>query len=118
MRLTETEVQDVPVVLMDGRLDSRSAEGCANQLLKLVEDGRLALILDMSEVDYIGAAGLRVLLMLIVRATPLGVQVRLCNTQKAFRDVLRISELADRFPVYPNVDSAVEGIGECVLVGS
>lgn len=106
MQFEDANHGGVPVVRLKGRLDSRAAELCAARLLLLVADGRRALVLDMGEVDYVGGAGLRVLLMLSARARGCGSALRICSPPPLLVKALEVSGLADRLALDAEIASA------------
>ena len=75
-----------------GRLDSESAPQLESMLLaQLQEQGRQAVVLDCSELNYIASAGLRVLLMAAKRAGPAGARFIVCGLQPQVREVFAVS---------------------------
>lgn len=102
MIFDETLYEGIPVIRLRGRLDSRSAQACAERLTPLVHDGRRALILDVADLDHVGGAGLRVLLMLAMRARTYG-GLRLCGSTLALIRALEISGLAGQLELYPDL---------------
>ena len=96
MQIHEVLRDGVAVVSLKGRLDSRAAEVCAARLAPLAADGRPALVLDMAEVDYVGGAGLRVLIMLAARARACGSALRIEAPPRALIQALQLSGLGER----------------------
>lgn len=108
MLLDEAMHGDLPVVTLNGRIDSRTADVLADELLGRIVDGRRALVVDLAKVDYVGAAGLRVLLMIAARAASYGIGLRLCCVQPAVADVFAASGLAGRFRIHDDVGDTLE----------
>lgn len=110
MGIEETRVGDVAVTAIVGRLDSATSPAYETDLMKLPEDGRKALVLDLAEVDYLSSAGIRILVMLFKRAAAAGIPVALARPQPHVAEILDIAGLSDVLKVYPSVDLAIKAI--------
>ncbi len=62
MEITRTQHQCCDLYKVTGRIDSYTAPNVAEALAQSTNDGRYKLVLDLSSVDYISSAGLRVML--------------------------------------------------------
>lgn len=62
MEITHTQYKHCDVIKVTGRIDSSSAPHLAQAFNSILEDDRYHLVLDMSNVDFISSAGLRVLI--------------------------------------------------------
>jgi anti-anti-sigma factor len=74
-----------------GRLDGANAATHEQALLALVSDGLQNLTVDLSELEYISSAGLRVLLVAAKAARSKGGGVVLKSPRPAILEVLKIS---------------------------
>ncbi len=61
MEINSTRFKHSDLVKVDGRIDSATAPKLADALNAIIEEGRYKIVIDMSEVDFISSAGLRVL---------------------------------------------------------
>ncbi len=61
MEINTTRFKHSDLVKVDGRIDSATAPKLADALNAIIEEGRYKIVIDMSEVDFISSAGLRVL---------------------------------------------------------
>jgi anti-anti-sigma factor len=91
----EWVLADVAVVELKGKLDTRSAERMEQILMERAAGAR-QLVLDLSAVSYINAAGLRVLL---AAAHRLRGRLILCEVPPYLKEVLDISAFSLVFPV-------------------
>ena len=91
MKLVETRIAEEAAVALQGRLDGSTAARCEAELLERVADGRKAMIIDISGVEYIGGQGLRVLMLAQRRAESLGIPFSLRNPSPAVADVLAVA---------------------------
>jgi anti-sigma B factor antagonist len=62
MEVTTTKYKHCDLVKASGRVDSATANGLADALDTITNDGRYKIVLDLSDVDYMSSAGLRVLI--------------------------------------------------------
>jgi len=62
MEIATREFKRCTVVEVSGRIDSATAPELAAVLKELTDKGKYDLVLDMSDVDFISSAGLRVLI--------------------------------------------------------
>lgn len=107
MTPTEAVIAGTKVVVLAGRLDSSTEEASRLHLLAAAQDGRRALILDLSAIDYVSSAGLRVLVLAVKRTQSLRIPIALCGANAALQELLDISDLASLFPLYDTAAAAV-----------
>ena len=62
MELTTEQLKRCDLVKVAGRIDSQTAPQLAEALNTIAEAGRFRIVFDMSDVDFISSAGLRVLI--------------------------------------------------------
>jgi anti-sigma B factor antagonist len=62
MELTTEQLKRCDLVKVAGRIDSQAAPQLAEALNAITEAGRFRIVFDMSDVDFISSAGLRVLI--------------------------------------------------------
>jgi anti-sigma B factor antagonist len=91
-----TKDKHITIVEMQGELDSSSARDVQMQLLNAVEpDSKI--VLDMSRVNYMSSAGLRMLLLLYRRIRENVGQIILTGLNDEVRDVMAITGFLDFF---------------------
>jgi anti-sigma B factor antagonist len=61
MKITTTELKHCDLIKVSGRIDSSTAPQLSDAINELLEKGRFKFVLDLSEVDFMSSAGLRVL---------------------------------------------------------
>lgn len=62
MEVKTTQFKHCDLVKVTGRVDSATAPAFAEELVKITGDGRYRIVLDMSALEFISSAGLRVLI--------------------------------------------------------
>ncbi len=91
MSLSREKNGDVFVVSAAGQINSANAADMERQVLQWVEEGERKWVLDMSGVEYISSAGLRVVLLLAKRLKQNSGHLVLCSLQPHVLEVFDIS---------------------------
>jgi anti-sigma B factor antagonist len=103
------------VVALRGELDVIDAPGLASHLITATVVYGPWVIVDLAGLDYIGPAGLGVLVRVWKWAQRSGGDLFLAAPQEVVRKVLTATGLIDVFPVYPSVELAARGAGRARL---
>jgi len=75
----------------NGRVDGQNALDFQSAIDSTIGDSSLAVILDLSELDYISSAGLRVILLLAKTLRSRSVQFSMCAISDSVKEVFEIS---------------------------
>jgi anti-anti-sigma factor len=81
----------VRLLHLSGRLDSATASDLEKSLADLYATENCRAVIDLTKLDYISSAGLRVLLMLAKRAKQTQGRLVLCGLSPQVREVFEIS---------------------------
>lgn len=103
-------VGDIKVLAVDGRIDASTA----NQLQDVVMDSAQTspkLLLDLSKVNYMSSAGLRVMLLLHREIDKNEGRVVLVGLQDRIRDAMEMTGFLKHFATVPDVETGLEMIG-------
>lgn len=84
-----------------GRLDGTTAAAAEKEILGLLVDGVSSITIDLSELDYVSSAGLRVMLVSAKAAKAKGGKVLLLSPKPAIMEVLTISGFDKILQVQP-----------------
>ncbi len=106
------EVAGRGVVALRGELDGAQAPGVASHLVTAVAVYGPWVIVDLAGLEYIGSAGLGVLVRVLKWTRAKGGDLPLAGPQGAVRKVLTASGLIGVFSVYLSVEQAVHGAEE------
>jgi anti-sigma B factor antagonist len=109
MQLDKQDRGGVSVITLTGRLDSGSAPAVQDELSGLIPDRGLVL-LDLSGLDYMSSAGLRVLLLAYRQAQRTGARLALAGLSAEVRSVMAATGFLDFFAVADTVDDGVEAL--------
>ena len=109
MEITSERLRRCDLVRVTGRINSQTAPQLADAFHAITEDGRFKIVFDMSMVDFISSAGLRVLVE-VQKACK-----RLNRGELVLTGVpLRIHETLDLvgfLPLFRFYDDAIEAVG-------
>jgi len=111
MNLAVEKVGEVLVVAPEGQINSGNAAGIEADLLSHVEKGERRFVLDMSNLNYISSAGLRVVLVLAKRLKQASGALALCAMQPHVREVSDISGFLAILTVVDTRQEAVAKVG-------
>ncbi len=107
MDIIGTALDNCDLVVVKGRIDSYTAPELSEALTGITEHDRYNIILDLSEVNYVSSAGLRVLIDIQKICKKNQGEVLLVNIPQRVYETLELAGFAPLFKFYKNVDSAV-----------
>jgi anti-sigma B factor antagonist len=109
MEVTTEQFKRCDLVKATGRIDSKTAPQLANAFESITEDNRFKIVFDMSGVEFVSSAGLRV--MISVQKTckrwNRG-EVVLAGVSPKIHDVM---DLAGFVPLFKFYEEAIEAVG-------
>jgi anti-sigma B factor antagonist len=100
----------VTVVEIVGDIDGKTAPQVQTQVLPLVQPGS-RILMDMTHVDYMSSAGLRMLLSTYRTASGAQAQVMLAGLSEEIQDTMSATGFIGFFTLYDTVGAALEGLG-------
>lgn len=104
----EQEVHgDITIFKPAGRLDSASSVGLEHAVLERLQAGCKRVVFDLSGVDYISSAGLRVILMAGKQLQPVQGSLVLCGLREEVRGVFEMSGFLTLFACTSDLDEAL-----------
>ena len=106
MQVTIKSINGVVLIELEGSLDGKTAPEVQKQVLPSAE-GQNRVILDMTKVNYVSSAGLRVLLLLYRQLKAKGGRIALVGMTEEIKDVMSNTGLLNFFLI---ADSLKEGI--------
>lgn len=108
MEVTTTQYKHCDMVSAKGRVDSSTAPALAETLDAITEAGRFKIVFDMSGVDYMSSAGLRILISVqkTCKRYNRGEIVLAC-VPKRVHDALDLAGFVPLFKIFEDVTSAV-----------
>jgi anti-anti-sigma factor len=107
MQIGEEQLGGALVIAPVGRVDSVSSGELEKVVLSRIDAGARRLVLDLTGVEYISSAGLRVLLMAAKRLKEPPAALALCGIGPGVRTVLELAGFLPLFAVEPGREQAL-----------
>ena len=104
MNITTQNHETYTEVLIEGRLDTNTAQEVQDALTKQIEEGNENLLLNLKDLNYISSAGLRVFLVGAKMLEPKGKKINFCNMQDFIKEVFDIAGFSILFNFYNSPD--------------
>lgn len=108
MNIAESRRGGNLVIAPEGRIDSASSAIFDRHLAAAIERGDTQLVLDLGRLDYISSTGLSAFLAAAKKIRAAGGRMALCGLNNRIKQVFEMSGFLRLFPIFPNVDAAVE----------
>ncbi len=90
-----------------GRLDQATAGDLEAQCVALLDEGATRMVIDVSELEYISSAGLRVILATAKRLRPAGGGIAVCGAAGVVAEALTIAGFASLLPITDDLEAAM-----------
>jgi anti-sigma B factor antagonist len=103
------------VVTVSGDADLYAAANVERELLRLVEDGRRSIVVDLTEATFIDSTMLRVLLNVSKRLRPGGGELLVVCSEHNIRKIFEITLLDRVFAIFDTRDAALEHLATAEL---
>ena len=107
MKLEIEKRNDVLILHLAGRLDSSSSPELERQVTEQVDAGAHRLVFDLSTLDYISSAGLRVILLAGKKLRGVKGKLVLVGLRDMVREVFDMSGFMTLFAVEDTIDAGV-----------
>jgi anti-sigma B factor antagonist len=107
--LREEVLGDITVVEILGRIDSTTALTLGERLTGILR-ARKALVFDLRQLEYIGSAGFRILLLAAKQADAAGSRLVLCGMSPKVRQMFDLGGFLDFFPISASRDDAIAAV--------
>jgi anti-sigma B factor antagonist len=107
MDIQTQEHKRVVVVSVAGRIDSATAGEFEDTLNEFTQQGKNNIVLDLSDVDFISSAGLRVLVTARKAVKSSGGEIVFAESSEQVLETLEIAGLDVLFEQYPDREAAV-----------
>jgi anti-sigma B factor antagonist len=101
---------DIVGLVLKGSLDVATAPEVRDLLVRLIDEGRYRMVLDMTEVDFVDSIGLGVFVGVVHRLRPHDGVMAVAAPSAQVRKVFEITQLVRVLPLYESVDKAFTAI--------
>ena len=110
MEFAQENAGDVVIARLAGRLDSSSAPTAEEQLTRAIGSGTPRLAIDLSKLEYISSAGLRVLLLAARKVQQAQGKLVLFGLSSGVREVFSISGFDTIFTIRDDAEAALDAV--------
>ena len=110
MDITSREVSGVTVMSLRGPLDTGSAPEVGAALEGLAEGHEAKIVVDLTGVDYVSSAGLRVLLATAKQLRGTGGDLAVCGLNPTVQQVFDMSGFSSILKVFGGADAAASSL--------
>jgi anti-anti-sigma factor len=108
MEITRNQNGEVTVLGLAGRLDAQSAGEAEAAFNQALDEGCQQVLVDMSGVEYISSAGLRVLLSTAKKLSASGGKLVLAGLKPYVQEVFEVAGFTAIFQIYPDLDAGLK----------
>ena len=98
---------NIVIISIEGSIDSKTAGDLQSKIMEKVSETNNVL-LDLTKVDYVSSAGLRVLLMIYRQIKSKNGKVILVGVSEEIRDVMSMTGFINFFEIADNIDNALK----------
>jgi len=111
LKITNREVNGVSVLALDGRIVfGEETSSVRDQVKTLLAGGKKKLVLNLEKVTYIDSTGLGTLVGVRQTAKTANAQLRLCNVEARYSELLKMTQLWPLFEVSATEADAVSAM--------
>ena len=97
---------DISIISLTGSLDTNTSKEAEDQINKLIDEGSIKLLIDLTDLDYISSSGLRILLSTSKKLKSLRGEMRICGLNETVNEVFEISGFTMIFNVLKTLEEA------------
>ena len=110
MDINESNSGNAVIIQSVGRIDTNTSTEFEEKLVEILDRSETNIVVDLSEIDYVSSAGLRVFLMAAKKLKILSGNFILASMNDHIKEVFDISGFTPIFTITPDTASAVNAI--------
>lgn len=110
MDLNKVNENGVVKITIDGRLDATTSPEAEKLINEVLAGGNVKLVVDLSRLEYISSAGLRVLLVAAKGVRQGKGNIVLCGLSEGVKEVFEISGFSSIFNITETLDEAMAAV--------
>lgn len=108
MNINQSQVNDVFILELDGKLDIMNQDELENSFNSLIDAGNLNIIMDCQKLTFISSAGLRLLIIIWKKMEPLKGKLAVCSLNENTKKIFDISGYSQIFTIFSNKEEALK----------
>ena len=110
MEITEERRENILILRVIGRLDASTSKTMEERLLSIIDSGEGRLVIELSQLDYISSAGLRVFLLAAKRMGNTNGRMILCSLKNAVKQVFDIAGFSSFLNLAASTEEAISNV--------
>jgi anti-sigma B factor antagonist len=110
MNITESKTANIVTLSLSGRLDTTTAKAFEDRILAHIDSGERRIVIDLTGLEYISSAGLRVFLRAAKRLDSAQGRIALCALAEPVREVFDIAGFISIFAIYDSHQEALKDL--------
>jgi anti-anti-sigma factor len=108
MKIAQQTKDGIICLKIEGRLDADSAPEAETMVKAILGAGSLRLLFDLSQMDYISSAGLRVILMAVKALRAKQGKVVLCMLTPYVKEIFDVSNFSSIIPITDSIEAGLQ----------
>jgi anti-anti-sigma factor len=104
MKIEEVMQNNICVVRVTGRLDATTAPELDQAVVQIIEQGKHKMVFDLTHLEYVSSAGLRIFLVVAKKLKVLNGELSLAGLQGNIKEVIEISGFPSILPCYDSME--------------
>ncbi|MDZ4727113.1 MAG: STAS domain-containing protein [Leptospira sp.] len=100
-------IGDKLVVHFQGNLDVHNTHQIEQDLMNMVKSAKTSIVFNLSDVQFISSAGLRVLVTSLRLCQDLGIKIAICSLRPAVEKVFDIIGMQQLFTIHSDLNAAL-----------
>ncbi len=108
MEITEERRADVLIIRIIGKLDASTAKALEDKILPIIASNQEKLVVELSQLDYISSAGLRVFLLAAKRMEESKGKMILCSLKDSVKQVFDIAGFSSFLSLAGSTEEAIK----------
>lgn len=117
MEVTESRQDGCVLFRIRGKIDTNTAPDLEEQVIPLIAQGQRRLIFDLSEVEYVSSAGLRIFLLASRKLARTDPRVALAAVPDHIKQVFDVAGFSSLFSFYTTTEEALRVLNTSHLSG-
>lgn len=101
------EHNGVVEMIIEGNVLQENVEMLKSRFHDLIDNGRVKIVLNMGQSNYVSSLCLAVIVDIKKRLTAMQGDLRIANVNRLVKNLLEITNLVKKFEMYDNVEDAV-----------
>ncbi len=110
MEIIHRLIEDIPVIIISGKIDAVSSKDLENALVGLIDKDKRFLIVDMEKVEYLSSSGLRVLMASLNKLKKMDGDLLLTALQPFVKDVFSLTGASRFFSIFISQEEAITNL--------